>query len=138
MLQSHICLLLQRPKGLHVTLLTEVLQAQFNNLSFAQRIVVLHARTCVHGIVLAMELNIPDTEIEGWSPRQQWHDFQVEYGQILSAILSHAAQFEYFRYIIVFKTTANNHFHIRLSICTGAMVTYASSSSTMCSSSNPP
>jgi len=104
-LQLHIRLLLECPEGTHVALLTEVLEAQFNDLQLAQRVVVLHARTGVHGVVLAVQLDVPDAEVERRTPGEQGHDLEVQYGQVLRTVFGQAAQVEYFRYVVVFQAS---------------------------------
>jgi len=78
-LQLHIRLLLERPKGTQIALLAEVLQTQLDDLHLAQRIVVLHASTGVHGVVLAVQLDVPNAEVERRTPGEQGHDLEVQY-----------------------------------------------------------
>lgn len=82
-LQLHIRLLLERLKGTRITLLPKVLQTELYNLHLTSGIVVLHPRTGVHWVVLAVELYVPNTEVERWPPGQEGNYFEVQNGQIL-------------------------------------------------------
>lgn len=105
-LQLHIRLLLERPEGTHVALLAEMLQAELDDLHLPQRVVALHARAGVHGIVLAVQLDVPNTEVERRAPGEQGHDLEVQYWQVLGPVFGEVAQVEYFGYVVVLEATA--------------------------------